>query len=178
MKSVIIALLIAVSVLMQANAQSRQAGPPPPATPTPPPREQPATPPLPPPAAVNVRIDVTVIDEGGPQTLRESVSLTTTDRQETSSRSEAQVGNNVSPTILNVDATPQVSGLPTGKIRLRVSLDYLPKLIENQPLGSRTRTRLAFTVVLDDGKSMVASNISDPATDRRVRVEVAATILK
>ena len=177
MKTVIVALVIAVGVLTEVNAQGRQAGPPPPATPAPPPREQPTTPPPPPAAAVNVRIDVTVIDEGGPQTLRESVSLTTTDRQETSSRSEAaQVSDSV--TILNVDATPQVSGLPTGKIRLRVSLDYLPKPIENQPLGSRTRTRLQFAVVLDDGKSMVASNISDPATDRRVRVEVAATILK
>jgi|RhiMetdeSRZDD1v2_1073273.scaffolds.fasta_scaffold02152_17 hypothetical protein len=177
MKTVIVALVIAVSVLTQANAQGRQAGPPPPATPTPPP-QQPATPPPPPPAAVNVRIDVTLIDEGGPQTLRESVSLTTTDRQEAVSRSEAEVNGNVMPTILNVDATPQVSGLPTGKIRLRMSLDYLPKWIENQPLGSRTRTRSSFAVVLDDAKSMVVANISDPATDRRVRVEVIATILK
>jgi hypothetical protein len=59
-----------------------------------------------------------------------------------------------------------------------MSLEYLPKWIENQPLGSRTRTRSSFAVVLDDGKSMVASNISDPATDRRVRVEVTATVLK
>lgn len=177
MRTVIVALVIAVGLLTEANAQGRQAGPPPPATPAPPPREQPTNPPPPPPAAVNVRIDVAVIDEGGPQTLRESVSLTTTDRQESSSRSEAaQVSDSV--TILNVDATPQVSGLPTGRIRLRVSLDYLPKPIENQPPGSRTRTRLQFAVILDDGKSMVVSNISDPATDRRVRVEVAATILK
>ena len=35
-----------------------------------------------------------------------------------------------------------------------------------------------FTLVLDDGKMMVASDTTDPASDRRVRVEVTATILK
>jgi hypothetical protein len=67
-----------------------------------------------------VRIDVAVIDEGGPQTVRENVTLTTTDRQETSFRSEADVvivrgspfPDAPSTTFLKVDATPQVLTRP------------------------------------------------------------------
>lgn len=181
MKTMLTTLMTGVLLTSVVSAQGRQAAPPPPpAAPAPARPQQPAPPPLPPPAGnVNVRIDIVVIDEGGPQTLRETVSLTTTDRQEASSRSEAQLGNGLNPTILNVDATPQVSGLPAGKVRLRVSLDYLPRLIaDDQARGTRTRTRLQFGLVLEDGKTLVASDVTDPATDRRVKVEVTATLLK
>jgi len=182
MKMLILALFIALAGLADANAQGRQGTPPPsapaPPAPAPAPVAQREQEPVAPVAVVNVRIDVTVIDEGGPQTLRENVSLTTTDRQEASLRSDAEVGGGRNPTILNVDARPEVSGLPIGKLRVRINLDYLPKPIAeaDQPRGARTRLQL--TVIVDDGKTLVASNTSDPATDRRVRVEVTATILK
>ena len=181
MKTLVLALMIA-SVAAGAQAQGRQGAPPaPPATPTPPaapaPPAAPREPAGPPPAAVNVVIEITVIDEGGPQLLRKTISLTTTDRQEASARSEADLGGGLNPTLLNIDATP-LSGLPSGKIRLRVSLDYIPPLVADQPRGSRTRTRLQFALIVNDGKTVVASNTSDPATDRRVRVEVTATIPK
>ena len=179
MKRLILSTLIVVAMTTHMQAQGRQGAPAPP--PPPPAPAAPETRPGPPPAIVNVRIDVTVIDEGGPQTLRETVSLTTTDRQATSSRSEADLGGGLNPTILNVDATPEVSGLPAGKIRVRVGLDYLPTPVTpigDQPRGTRTRTRLQFTVVLDYGKTNVAYNTSDPPTDRPVRVEVTATLLR
>jgi hypothetical protein len=178
MKTLIAAVVMVVAVLADANAQGRQAAPPTPPPTAAAPAAQREQEPAPPPAAVNVRIDVTVIDEGGPQILRENVSLTTTDRQEASLRSDAEVGNGRNPTILNVDARPEVSGLPMGKLRVRFNLDYLPRPMAeaDQPRGARTRLQL--TVIVDDGKTIVASNTSDPATDRRVRVEVTATILK
>lgn len=66
--------------------------------------------------------------------------------------------------------------LRPGKLQVSVAVDYLPKPIADQPRGGRTR--LVFAMIVDDGKTLVASNTSDPATDRRVRVEVTATILK
>ena len=59
---------------------------------------------------------------------------------------------------------------------VRVGLDYLPDFTGAKQRGARTR--LQFTVIVDDGKMIVASETSDPATDRRVRVEVTATMLK
>lgn len=172
---IVAVVLTAVPVAILAD---QQAPPPPPPAPR---RSQdvvPAPPPPPPPAApaapVNVRINIAIVDEGGPQTLRENVTLTTVDRQEASVRSDADV-QGVGAVILNVDATPQVSGLPAGKIRVRIGLDYLPR---SEPSQRGARTRLQLAVIVDDGKTIVASDTSDPATDRRVRVEVTATLLK
>jgi len=179
---------VAMLVASTALAQVQPAPAAPPAKPAPAaPLAKPAqaavpTPPAPPPppgAPVNVRIDIAVIDEGGPQTERERVTLTTVDRQEASVRSDAEVtvpGSMPRVVILNVDATPFVSGLPAGKVRVRVGLDYLPDFTGAKQRGARTR--LQFTVIVDDGKMIVASETSDPATDRRVRVEVTATMLK
>jgi hypothetical protein len=100
-----------------------------------------------------------VIDEGGPQALRERVTLTTVDRQEASLRSDGDV-QGVGPVILNVDATPLISGLPSGKVRVRFGLDYLPSSTDAKQRGARTRLQLA--VIVDDGKTLVASDTSDP----------------
>lgn len=181
MKNLLTAFAIAAVMFtgQPVDAEGDQQAPPPP---PPAPARQgsqvpspPGPPPLPPPALVNVRINIAVIDEGGPQSARENVTLTTVEGQEASLRSdvEAQKGG---PVILNVDATPLVSGLPSGKIRVRVSLDYLPRSTDPKQPGARTRLQLA--VIVDDGKTIVASDTSDPATDRRVRVEVTATTVK
>lgn len=55
-------------------------------------------------------------------------------------------------------------------------MDYLPRSTDPKQPGARTRLQLA--VIVDDGKTIVASDTSDPATDRRVRVEVTATTVK
>jgi hypothetical protein len=185
MKTFVTALTVCAATLISSSAfaQEKPAPPAPPAkpavaaVPAPPP---PPPPPAPPGEPVNVRIDINVIDEGGPQAIRERVTLTTVDRQEASLRSDAEAapvpGTMPKAIILNVDATPFISGVPRGKIRLRVGLDYLPQFTGQAQRG--TRTRLQFTVIVDDGKTIVASETSDPATDRRVRVEVTATMLK
>jgi hypothetical protein len=166
----------ALLVTTASAAQDKPAAPAPSAKPAP---AALPVPPAPPGEPVNVRIDIAVIDEGGSQPRRERVTLTTVDRQEASVRSDAAVNEpGVMPRVivLNVDATPFVSGVPRGKIRLRVGLDYLPKA--QDPKQPEARTRLQFTLIVDDGKTMVASETSDPATERRVRVEVTATMLK
>ena len=166
MKTLVMALTVCAAMLTASTAAAQEK----PASPAPP---------APPGAPVNVRIDIAVIDEGGPQTLRERATLTTVDRQEASLRSDAAVNDpGVMPRVIvfNVDATPFISGLPAGKIRVRVGLDYLPHFADTRRPGSRTR--LQFALILDDGKTVVASDLTDPASDRRVRVEVTATMLK
>ena len=178
MRTFVLALTVCAAMLIASNAlaQDKPAPPAPPASPAQAP--PPAVPPGPP-SPVNVRIDIAVIDEGGPQTLRERVTLTTVDRQQALLRSDADIsvpGAMPRPVILNVDATPQLSGVPAGRIRVRVVLDYLPDFTSAKRRGARTR--VDFAVIVEDGKTIVASETSDPATDRRVRVEVTATTLK
>ena len=177
MKTSVLAVTVFVAALSASTALAQEK----PAPPAPPAKPAEAAVPAPPepPGTVNVRIDITVIDEGGPQTLRERVTLTTVDRRNASVRSDAEIQVPASmpkAVILNVDALPQLTGLPAGKIRVIVAIDYLPDFPAAKQRGARTR--LQFTIVVDDGKTIVASETSDPATDRRVRVEVTATMLK
>ena len=63
---------------------------------------------------------------------------------------------------------------------------YSLNAVASAPLGSEATTEEqamtaiseTFAVILDDGKALVVSQSADPYTDRRVRVEVKATILK
>lgn len=131
---------------------------------------------------VNVRIDVTITDQRGSQPpVTKAVSVTVADRESGGIRSlaEAPIGTkteNLRTVPLDVDVRPSIEG---NKIRLRISLQYnvvdtageakqYPKLEIRESLG----------LVLESGKPLVAAESADPISDRRVSLEVKATILK
>ncbi len=176
--------LIAIVVLLCGGIVHAQA----PAQPTSPARQTQPVPPTPPAQAtpaprpaqpaprpsVNVRVDIVIIDEGGLEPRREAVTMTTAAEQEGFIRTDG-VGRNV----LNVDARPAVAGLPAGTILLHVTLDYWPSFTgDSGEARPTTRTRVSSTLLMNDGRMAVVSDNTDTATDRRVRVEVTATILK
>jgi hypothetical protein len=153
--------------------QGRQAVAPPPPPPAPRPPTAPASR-----TNTNIRVDVTVIDEGGSQPLRKTVSVTSVDGLRASSRSVSGFGG--TETNLHVDATPTLDR--NGKIQVRVAVFYRPNPFAS-PGGEGNRPNAAsvnfdFPIVLDDGKRVVASQTTDPTSDRRVTIEVMATILK
>ena len=90
------------------------------------------------------------------------------------------VGGGVS---LNVDAFPTL--IAGGRIRVYFTLQYdspgtAEQLNGPTPRGTvvKTSTNESVALVLDDGKPVVAAQSADPITDRRVSVEVKATILR
>lgn len=180
--SLVLVLLVAGAV--PAVGQPRPAPPTPPPAP-PPPAEAPTPPPespappapraQPPGQPVNIRFDFTIVDEGGPQESRKAVSLTVADRQSGQVRAEVHVpGHGGVP--LGVDALPMMER--DGKIRARVTLDYRPSPSNDPRAPSTTSMRLSFGVLLQSGVKIVAAQAADPVTDRRVSVEVTATVLK
>ena len=82
--------------------------------------------------------------------------------------------------VLNVDLTPtlvNVNGVM--KTRLSMLIEYRPVALESDTEKSSTPTITeALTAVLEDGKPLLISQSADPATDRKVKVEVKATILR
>jgi hypothetical protein len=137
----------------------------------------------------NIRLDVTITDQratGQPTT--KTVSLTLADRFSGRIRTMADVpvqiktpggGSNYAmrSVVLNVDGRPELTR--DGRIRTEMTLEYRPT--GNEPSTdeqSITTISESFTVLLDAGKTLVVSQSADPNTDRRVRVELKATVLK
>jgi hypothetical protein len=122
-------------------------------------------------------MDVTIIDEGGPQASRKTVSVTVADRQSGQVRSAVNVPG-VGNVPLALDVLPTVQ--KEGKIFARLTLEYRPNPREDtkEPASVPVEMRLSFGIILENGRKVVAAEAADPVTDRRVTVEVTATLLK
>jgi glucose/arabinose dehydrogenase len=150
--------------------------------------------PEPAPLPVNIRIEVSITDQTGSNTpARKVVSMIAGDRQSTNIRSNASVPVRTNPdpkgptnysyrnVTINVDARPVLLQKDSNKISVSFGLEYLPKTggggaEELEPGMSQLTERLGL--ILESGKPMIVSQAADPISDRKITVEVTATILK
>jgi hypothetical protein len=125
--------------------------------------------------AVNVRLDLSIADQSGTgEPQRKTVSLIVADRQRGSIRSTGLLRTQ-GRTVLNVDASPVV--LNASLVRVMLSLEYSPRLPEGQAV-SESSLMEQISVLLEPGRPLVVSQAADPASDRRITVELKATISK
>jgi hypothetical protein len=131
----------------------------------------------------NVKIELTITDQRseGPavvKTVTATVADRTTARIRTSGSVRTPMGGR--DVVLNVDAGPSlvnVNGVT--KLRLVLVIEYRPVAAESDTERTSTPSiNEQLTVVLDDGRSLLVSQSADPSTDRKVKVEVKATILR
>jgi len=88
--------------------------------------------------------------------------------------------------LINVDARPAVR--PDGRIYLQLSVEYRPELTNQQSQQVRTAQpgealRIttfseSLALIVSDGKPILASQSADPRSDRKVSLEVTATVVK
>lgn len=119
--------------------------------------------------SANIRIDLTITDQrtdglGAPKTM----TLVLEDRQ--SGRLRTGRGN----AVLNLDVRPEI--VREGRVRLLVSLEFTPQDAPDRP--AQPPLSAALTALVDDGKSLVMTQSADPTSDRKVRIEVKATIAR
>jgi hypothetical protein len=151
-----------------------------PKTPTPPP----ATVTVPPGIAAgkgpNVRVELTLSDQKtGVPTVTKTVMLTTSNQRWGRLRTEVRsVVYGAAP--LNVDAKPDV--LPDGRIALEITIEYAqgqkPDAEGNTDRISMAALNESLSVLLDSGKSLLVTQSADPISDRKVTVEVKATVVR
>jgi hypothetical protein len=185
----------------------QEAPPPPPAAPPPGAPRVPTRTPQPPraviaatpgegpyvPKDVNIRVDATITESRGEQTLgRKVISVTLRDGDTGSVRSSALVPQpkfggapdeqgSLTRAPLNMDAT--VFLREGGRVLARVTLEYNRGSVE---IGNSGAQRAAFdsgirqsvSVMLENGKPLVVAQSADPEGDRRVTLELKATVLK
>jgi hypothetical protein len=155
-------LLIATAMVVTATAQESPAAQKPTETPTTQPARTAAQ-------GANIRVEVTITDQrSDAQTPPKTVLLLIEDNQ--NGRVRTGRGN----AALNLDVRPQI--VREGRVRLMVSLEFTAQEGTDRPLQPPVQASLVALV--DDGKSLVVSQSADPGSDRKVRVEVKATIVR
>jgi len=125
---------------------------------------------------VNIKLDITITDQTGPgEPLRKIVTLIVADRGTGSIRSMGNVRAQGRVQI-NVDARPTI--LQSGAVRLGLALEYNPRTLGNDAPTEWSSLNEQIGVVLEPGKPLVVSQAADPASDRKIVVELKATILR
>lgn len=189
--------LTVCAVAVAANAFAAQTKPAPAKTETK--SEAPAAKPAPEPPAlpVNIKIEVSITDQtGNNPPAKKVVTMIASDRQSTNVRSSASVPvktpmmNGVGPTTtftyktvqINVDARPAIVPKEPNKISVNFGLEYLPtgpRVTAQEELEpGLTSWNERLSVILESGKPMIISQAADPTSDRKITVEITATILK
>lgn len=162
----ILTIGFAISLAASPGAWQNQPGS------KPAPEQPPAPRPEPPGQPINVRVEIAITDQHGTgEPLRKAVTIVAAERARASIRNDA--GNRG---LLNADVMPSIQ--PGGAIRLVVGLEYSPSVGAGTESRTLSRINEQVTVMLDHGKPLVISQAADPASDRKVTVQVTATIVK
>ena len=129
----------------------------------------------------NVKIELTISDQRGDgPSEKKLVSMIVSETAWGKIRTHADARSNAGPAMtvsLNVDARPFITS--AGQIQLELVVNYNP-LDETNKAGLLRPTELnqSLTVVLQNGKPLVVAQAADPIADRKMIVEVVASILK
>ncbi len=132
----------------------------------------------------NVNIDIAITDQTGTaEPAKKVVTMIVTDRQMGSVRSTGNVAGQrhaMEPfATLNVDATPWVHS--DDSILLKLTLEYVPRPEDGSDAVKRSapaQLKEQMAVTLESGKPMMISRAADPGSNRKVTVEVTATVMK
>lgn len=160
-------------------ATARAVAPPAPAAPATPAAQAPVAPatvaaPRGSPAAPrNIRFDIVITETGGAKPTTKTISLTVNDSNGSGSvRNLVKTPATVS---LNVDVRA-VQAFEGGAVRASVNVEYQPYTPDASAPSSGIQS--SITAMFQDGRRTQILQTSDPLSDRRVTVEVLATVLK
>jgi hypothetical protein len=132
------------------------------------------------PSGPNVRVDVTLSEAGGTgAAASKTVTVTTSDN--TSGKLRTQVTSRAyGAAPLNVDVFPRVQ--PNGSVLLTLTIEYSqgrnPDVEGNPDRIMNVSLNQSASLLLESGKPLTLSQSADPIGDRKVTVEVKATVLK
>ncbi len=137
--------------------------------------------------SVNVKVELTITDQVGTKAPdKKNVSMVVVDGERGSIRSNAEViqkieevvagqtsvKSNVRSVPLAVDVWPEIEG---SRVRLRLSLEYD---LLGETVANRVSIRETVAVMLENGVPLVVALSAEPMTDRRVTLEVKASIMR
>jgi hypothetical protein len=130
----------------------------------------------------NVKLDVKISDSLNTDT-QHNKTMTVMCLDGNSSQVRSQSGDG----LINIDARPAIR--PDGRIYLQLILEYRPDSTGSAAVGGAGASQSgaprlvagfseSLNLLVADGKPIVASQSADPRSDRKVTIEVTATVLK
>jgi hypothetical protein len=132
----------------------------------------------PPDRAGNVMLDLVITDTYSQTPTTKTVSMVIASGANGLIRTMNRLPNNHELS-LNVDA--QIQPLRGGQFRLNLTIEYTPPQTSGDTQAqtrSPAQLHQSLSVILDNGKPLTISQSADPVTDRKVSVEVTATLLQ
>ena len=129
---------------------------------------------------VNLQVEITISDQlGGETPQKKVVSMLVADQTMGRVRASADAQRDkvgFVGTGLNVDVRPVM--LEGDRILLEITVEYTPYRESGQITQRPTVLNESLSVILQSGKPMVVSQAADPVIDRKMMLEVRATIVK
>lgn len=122
----------------------------------------------------NIKLEVNIADSlTADSSTRKTVSMLIADGRNGQVRSQGGVDG-----VINIDARPTVHR--DGRIFLQLTMEYKPELPNQQTAGNPRLTTFSesLALMLQDGVAIVASESSDPRSDRKVTVTIRAAVQK
>ena len=132
------------------------------------------------PPGPNVRVELTLTDQQtGAPTTNKTVMLTTSNHNW--GRLRTQISSKIYGTApLNIDARPTVT--EDGRVSLELTIEYSQgrnsESENNVDKVYQVAINQSLTALLDNGKPLLVTQSADPISDRKVTVEVKATIAR
>lgn len=124
----------------------------------------------------NVKLDVKISDSINPDSQHgKTITVMCLDGNSSQVRSQSGEG------LINIDARPMIR--PDGRIYVQLILEYRPDLpnLPGAPASAPNRAGSfseSLNLLVVDAKPMVASQSADPRSDRKVTIELTATVVK
>ena len=137
---------------------------------------------------INVKIEVGIMDQAGTASpTTRNVVLLVADGHTGGVRSTSQMSVKMGESFgsftvrdlpLNIDAEPVVIDGQKLRLKLTMNMELRDPRRDEQLSALTTRVTESVTAILESGKPVIIAQSADPVSDRRVTVEVKATILK
>jgi hypothetical protein len=125
---------------------------------------------------VNIKLNLTISDQiGTGDPVKKTLSMIVADGQTGTIRNTGNVKDQGRVQI-RVEVRPKL--LPSGQIRLALALEYAPIAAGTGTPVQDSALSQQISALIEPGKPVVVTQSADPASDRRIVVEVQAAVLK
>ncbi|HEY0874001.1 MAG TPA: hypothetical protein VGD94_11050 [Vicinamibacterales bacterium] len=126
--------------------------------------------------AVSIKLDLTITDQtGASEPTKKVLSMIVADGLSGTIRNTGNVKDQGRVQI-RAEARPKI--LPSGQIRLMLAVEYVPLATDTEGPVQGSALHQQISTIVEPGKPVIVTESADPGSDRKILIEVKATLVK